>query len=412
MTAMPERPAVALGDGGDPNELDWEGCTALHLAAEAGDAKRVALLLKRGATVDVRSSYVSAWEDAYTPLAIAVRRGRGAIARALVKAGADVNAASESGDTPLLIAVREGKLDLAFWLVKAGADVNAIHEGPDDSGWSALHFAACSDRAAPLVKALLARGADPRATDPDGEIPIDVARAHRAVRVAALLKRAAARPKRPAKRKASAKAPPKRKNSALTNELFSYDLRPRRARALIAAGADVSGRNAVGETALHHVWDPLAAKVLIEAGADVNAKDQYGTTPLHRVRGTKSVGHDIAEVLIRAGAAVNGRNASRSTPLHVAALGCNFRVVELLLAEGAEIDAKNAFGQTPLANCCSGLYRKDARTFAQGIRVVRLLVARGVDPLAGPLALKGRTLPRARRAALNKVLASQRPTAK
>ena len=72
----------------DPNAKDGEGCTPLHLAAEAGDARLVAQLLRRGAKVDVRSNYVSAWTDAYTPLAIAVRKGHGKVARLLANPSA------------------------------------------------------------------------------------------------------------------------------------------------------------------------------------------------------------------------------------------------------------------------------------------------------------------------------------
>ena len=75
---------------------------------------------------------------------------------ALLKAGADVNAANANGTTVLMTAAASGNADAVKVLLDHGADLKAkenVH------GQTALMFAAALNRAA-VVKLLLARGAD------------------------------------------------------------------------------------------------------------------------------------------------------------------------------------------------------------------------------------------------------------
>ena len=56
----------------------------------------------------------------------------------LIKAGANVNAATSTGETPLMTAVRAGSVPVVKALIAAGADVNAKGGGRDQT---ALHWA-------------------------------------------------------------------------------------------------------------------------------------------------------------------------------------------------------------------------------------------------------------------------------
>jgi hypothetical protein len=72
---------------------------------------------------------------------------------------------------------------------------------------------------------------------------------------------------------------------------------------LVAKGADVNARNALGETPLHRaaLWgQPGVAEALMAAGADVNAKSDDGKTPLKRA--IECQNDEVAEVLRKAGA--------------------------------------------------------------------------------------------------------------
>ncbi len=138
----------------------------------------------------------------------------------------------------------------------------------------------------------------------------------------------------------------------------------------IAAGADVN-ENVLG-TPLH--WATVnghkeVAELLIAKGADVNAKDAVGNTPLYNTilfNAIVEVHKEIAELLIQNGADVNAQDKNGNTPLHLAATSGLKEVAELLIANGADVNAKKKFGRTPL---------HDAAT--KGI--AELLIAKGAD---------------------------------
>lgn len=159
-------------------------------------------------------------------------------------------------------------------------------------------------------------------------------------------------------------------------------------KALVANGADVNAKGAVGETPLHRAasygkkdnaelllakgadinamddngYTPLIqatrygqkdmAELLLAKGADNNAKDNYGEAPLDyaAAEGEK----DVAELLLAKGTDVNAKRKDGKTPLHTAAAFGNRAVAELLLAKGADINAKDNDGKTPLDMATSG----------------------------------------------------------
>jgi ankyrin repeat protein len=103
------------------------------------------------------------------------------------------------------------------------------------------------------------------------------------------------------------------------------------ARALLAAGADVSAANRMGAQPLHYAadggperatWDPHAqaeiVHCLVEAGADPNAPDRRGVAPLHRAVRCRCTG--AVRALLAAGADPRAQNGSRSTPLSLASM--------------------------------------------------------------------------------------------
>ena len=95
-----------------------------------------------------------------------------ATARALLDAGADVNArsANDFSVLPLHSAVAGDHEDVAAVLIDAGADVNARQQG----GWTPLHGAA-QNGASATVDRLLAAGADRSARHDDGASAADLA---------------------------------------------------------------------------------------------------------------------------------------------------------------------------------------------------------------------------------------------
>jgi ankyrin repeat protein len=107
--------SMLLQLGADPNGLGVDGTTALQAAALKGHGDVVALLLEKGAKVDVG-----------LPLHDAAVGGSAAAVRALVQRGAKVGAVDpKTGDTPLHYAATWGKVEAVRALLELGADAGA-----------------------------------------------------------------------------------------------------------------------------------------------------------------------------------------------------------------------------------------------------------------------------------------------
>lgn len=107
-----------------------------------------------------------------SPVADAVMRGDSARVRALLKDGADVNAAQGDGMTALHWAASRGDVGTLQMLVYAGARVDAVTR---NGSYTPLHLASRNARAA-AVKALLKAGSDPNAkTSSGGATPLHYA---------------------------------------------------------------------------------------------------------------------------------------------------------------------------------------------------------------------------------------------
>jgi cytohesin len=111
---------------------------------------------------------------AATALMYAVRENAEAAVRALIAAGADVNAAGPDGTAPLDAAIAGGRFDIAALLLRHGADANrasgagttpllaAVARSARDNAPSATGASTPrQSRAIDIVRLLLAYGADP-----------------------------------------------------------------------------------------------------------------------------------------------------------------------------------------------------------------------------------------------------------
>ena len=123
--------AAALGDAERLEELlrkdsqlgkapSPDGFTALHYAAFFGSPDAVRALVSAGADLEARSTNQEFAPEA-TPLHSAIAAGRMDNAEVLLEAGADPNARQHGGFTPLMEAEQRGDLDLAELLIQHGA---------------------------------------------------------------------------------------------------------------------------------------------------------------------------------------------------------------------------------------------------------------------------------------------------
>ena len=143
-----------LSEGVNPNFAQGDGLTALHVAAQEGNIEIAKVLIRAGATVEVRTRL-----GEYTPLHLASAGAHSALVRTLLDAGADPRAVTTTtGVTPLHLAAKvfqgEGVIRL---LLERGVVVDAREAR---GGQTPLMFAAASGRAE-AAKELLRYGADP-----------------------------------------------------------------------------------------------------------------------------------------------------------------------------------------------------------------------------------------------------------
>ena len=171
---------LASGEA-DLTSVDTNGLTACALAAAAGQAESIRLL------VQVSGCDAAAQRDRHgkTPVHFAATLGHDRCAAALL-AGRDdgdalLRACDASGCDAMMCACLGGHERLAtVWVGKV--DLN--HRTNDGSGY--LHAAAQGGRAS-IVRLLLAKGCDPAALDTRGRSALRVARAARAADVVAIL---------------------------------------------------------------------------------------------------------------------------------------------------------------------------------------------------------------------------------
>ncbi|MGB7295766.1 MAG: ankyrin repeat domain-containing protein [Candidatus Aminicenantales bacterium] len=128
---------------------DSNSDTPLHYAARGRDAGLVNFLLDKGAKIDLAGA------GSCTPLQLAASNDRREIVDALLKRGASLETSCDYQRTALIHCARErGQIATARALIEAGADVNAM----DKFGSSALGLAAWRGKA-DFVDLLLEKGA-------------------------------------------------------------------------------------------------------------------------------------------------------------------------------------------------------------------------------------------------------------
>ena len=312
----------------DVNVLANDGSSALLWAAYHSNVDMTKALLAAGAVVDAPNHY------GVTPLLQASRNGDVETMRALLDAGAQPTRWHAEGETPLMAAARTGKVDAVKLLLSKGSFVNATDTFQEET---ALMWAS-SEGHLEVVKTLLAAGADPNL-------------------------------------KAHVSLITERKNADHPSGGFTALMFAVRnghedvARALIAGGADLKLTNADGATAtiIAIVNDRFDfAKELIDLGADPNDGSLYWAVDMHDAtidmrahdgsrlqpsHPNKMTSLSLVKALLDLKADVNkpfvgalhsttlccGASVN-STPFYRAAVAADVEVLKLMLANGAKVE--------------------------------------------------------------------------
>jgi len=339
-----------------------DGSTPLHRAVGTNQPiATIEALIKAGADVNAANRY------GVTPLSLAAGNGNDRVINLLLESGANAksaDAALREGRTTLMLAARTGNTAAIRLLVDKGADVNAAESR---TGSTALMWAALENRA-DAVRVLVKAGAQANARSrvtayphtPPGVIGDALEEGYSYVGQTVL---------------------PRGGWTALMYAARQGSLDA--ARALAESGADVNIADPDGTPALTFAiinghYD--VAALLVDKGADVNQPDRTGATPLYsavdmhtlqtsfgrpeltRVVTDGSVG--AAKMLLAHGADPNrplktkilkrtyqagdGRLAEGATPLMRAAKSNDVVMMQVLIAGGADIDRASGAGETAL----------------------------------------------------------------
>jgi ankyrin repeat protein len=263
-----------LKAGADPDAADGDGVTALHEAAAAGDAARVRLLLSLGASANTPD------RDGRTPLMLA---GTPELVTILSDAGADIDAASLTGVTALMEGAHLGDEPVVRALLARGANVEAA----DAKGRTALHYAAQAPAGVHgTIAALIAAGAQVDEETDDGETALWLAAiVSREEAVETLI--AAGGDANIADVKGITPLMCASWIGDNSRDPTYFDRMQACMRRLIGAGAAVDAADDQGRTALHFATKAFIADmtvILLEAGANPNVRDRDGRTPLSQAR--------------------------------------------------------------------------------------------------------------------------------
>jgi uncharacterized protein len=243
------------------------GATPLLFTARAGDVESARRLLKAGADPN------DAQPDGVSALVLAAHSGHGAVAALLLEHGADSDAIA-GGYTALHAAVLRSDLDLVKALLARRADPNLrMTKGTpmrrDTTDWnlpatligSTPYLLAAKFLEPEIMAVLVAGGADPRLTMPNGADAVMLAAGMGSSRTAS---------RRGIEKIDFGKVEPENRVRDGVE-------------AAVRLGGDVTAANPAGDTALHVAaalgYDSVV-QLLAERGAGVDVKNRRGITPL------------------------------------------------------------------------------------------------------------------------------------
>ncbi len=390
-----------LAEGADPNMADNFGLTPYALANAMGWKEAATSIYKWGGSK--RTPFPDAnqiipgpneWQPekgAKSLLAYALngQHCHTAYIKALVTAGADIDARDSNGFTPLHHAAHAKNNQRVYMLVEAGADIYAAvaksGERKDHDGMTPMLYAAMHNNTW-LLRYLASKDPDLlfAANEKTGMTPLALACLNGHDDLAALVLSA----RRTRRDMAMVNESIGKNENTLLNLALSYARSEELVARLLRAGALVDMPDADGETpllkAIDHV-NPAIVRLLLDAGADLaksSERAKYNPPFFHIVNKgwddakKKEDSGVVARMMLEAGAdpnivateSINGPQKGDSL-LYFAVSYHNLPVAEAILEGGADVHATSHIGASAMDYCL------DLRS----ISGVELLLKHGFD---------------------------------
>lgn len=319
-------------------------------ALRRGDPSDVRAAVEKGADINTRDA------NGNTLLMQAAVYARATDLEFLLAHGADVNAANHAGHTALMRTIPDiGKVKV---LVEHGADVNASARGT-----TPLLIAAGIRSAEPVVRCLIAKGANVKAMDEQGsDAVMTAALAGATDNLKILLDTGAS-----GSNEAKVRQIPQAQRIAKLDD-SAVDLLRKRAegvtalmnaarvdcescvRMLLDHHADVKARTDAGLTALHYgafKGNLTVVRLLLDAGAPVNVADDRGLTPLMMAANSWNKNPEVVRVLVERGGDIHAKDGFGRSVADWAQLGASRAIIAMLpggaMVEPVKISAEPTF---------------------------------------------------------------------
>lgn len=283
--------SILLEDGARLDDTDDKERTPLVLAAEAGQADMVKVLLTRGADPLWRTS-----DDKTIVIKLAQRpecsTGHVEVIKILLDHGVNVNETDEDGSTALHWAAQVDNLKIVKTLLQHDVDVKLKNK---HYFWNSLHYAArnVSESATTIAKLLIRAGVDPLDADVDGWTPMHMASMYGNIEIMELLWG-------------------------------------------MSSDSEVDSRAEDGRTAIHFAYDePESLGWLLQHGFTSDVQDEDGRTAL-MVAARSGVKQSI-RILLDKSASLKIRDKRSWTALHHAAYDGQTEVGKMLLNKDPSI---------------------------------------------------------------------------
>ena len=263
-----------------------------------------------------------------TALHIAVGLDEGRIAKALIGAGADIEARRSDGQTALHVASLEGSTRSVEILIAHGADPNTV----DENEQTPLHLA-LSESHNVLADHLIRAGANTNVKNRDGVTPLMiVCLGH--IDMTIEIQRWLA--ESPAQTSRDENINNKNLELKMDSEYFPEGM----------TEDNLLGEEVPGNPNAYSQPRPLTSETSSDCGL---------APMLH--------------LLVRSGANVDDVDEQGQSLLHMAVLGAHFALVDFLVSKGANVNVQDNNGKTPLHHACR----------IRDIATTKLLLASGID---------------------------------